>query len=121
MAKMFVFLWVGDEGPTDIDLKDGDIFRVERETWQDPPIPFVPSSAEKKGFLILKMDEYQNSLSELVEPEPGAGGIGTRHMRKYRIPYWLKLTPDQLSNARNKTVEVEPIENTFDVWDIERK
>jgi hypothetical protein len=42
-------------------------------------------------------------------------------MRKYRIPYWLKLTPDQLSNARNKTVEVEPIENTFDVWDIERK
>lgn len=113
---MRLMIWVGDEGPTDLDLKDGDIWAVQPNSW-------TPGSEELKKWLIVEMDEYGGDQSELVQAEYSVvlPPPVLRHARKYYIPYWLKLTPDELTTVRNKTLPFAVLAGRFDVWDIARK
>lgn len=114
---MRLMIYVGDEGPLDIDFKDGDIWGWRDDSW-------VPTSNELKKWLVIQVPEYQNDKAELVASEyvPGAGSSPSmRHQRKYFVPYWEKLTPEELAAARNKTVEVPIVTDTFGIWDITRK
>lgn len=111
-------IWVGDEGPTDLDLKDGDIFAVHPNSW-------VPGTQELIKYLIVETAEYGGVQAELVKPEYNVGSPDPviRHARKYFVPYWLTLTPDELAIVRNKDTGSFPVVtgDRFTVWDITRK
>lgn len=115
---MRLMLWVGDEGPTDLDLKDGDIWRVYPNTWE-------PGGMELKRWLIVELPEYGGQQTELVASEYAVGSsLDTpqlRLMRKYFIPYWQKLTPEELAAARDREVSVPVITDKFTLLDICRK
>lgn len=113
---MRLMIWVGDEGPTDLDLKDGDIWGVQPNAW-------VPGSEELKKWLIVETEEYGGDQSELVQPEYQVGSPEPviRHARKYYVPYWLKLTPEELAVVRDKTQSFAILAGRFDIWDITRK
>lgn len=113
---MRLMIWVGDEGPTDLDLKDGDIWAVQPNSW-------TPGTEESKKWLIVEMSEYGGDQSELVQPEYMVGSPEPvqRHARKYYVPYWLKLTPDELAVVRDKTQSFAVLAGRFDIWDITRK
>lgn len=113
---MRLMIWVGDEGPTDLDLKDGDVWQVHPNAW-------TPGSEELKKWLTVEMDEYGGDQSELVTAEYAVGSPDPvqRHARKYYIPYWEKLTPDELAVVRNKTLSFDVLADRFGIWDITRK
>ena len=113
---MRLMIWTGDEGPTDLDLKDGDVWEVKPDSW-------VPGTQEAKKWLNVQMAEYGGDQSELVQPEYAVGSPDPviRHARKYYIPYWLKLTPEELALARDKNATKDVMLDRFDVWDITRK
>lgn len=114
---MRIMIWVGDEGPTDLDLRDGDIWQVHPDTW-------VPGTMETKKWLVVQTDDYGGDWAELVEPEFSVGQPNPviRHARKYFVPYWLRLTPEELALVRDKTADFPVVANeTFGVWDITRK
>jgi hypothetical protein len=116
---MRLMIWVGDEGPTDYDFKDGDVWNVQPNSW-------TPSTTELKKWLIAELPEYGGTQSELVEPEYGNGlqpnGMPVqRHARKYTVRYWEKLIPEELAAVRDPAVEVPVMTGRFGLFDIERK
>lgn len=114
---MRLMIWTGDEGPTDLDLKDGDVWAVHLDTW-------VPGTQEAKKWLNVQMEEYGGDQNELSQPEYSVvlpSGPVQRHARKYFIPYWEKLTPEELALVRNKELTKEVMIGKFNVWDITRK
>ena len=113
---MRLMIWVGDEGPTDLDLKDGDVWAVNPNTW-------VPGVEELKKWLCVEMPEYGGDQSELITAEYAVGSPDPvqRHARKYYIAYWEKLTPEQLVVIRDKTQSFALLAGVFGVFDIKRK
>lgn len=116
---MRLMIWVGDEGPTDYDLKDGDVWDVKPDTW-------TPSTLETQKWLIVQTDEYGGTQSELIEPEYGSGvrpnGMPViRHARKYSVPYWNKLIPEEITAVRDPAVVVPVMVGRFGLFDIARK
>jgi hypothetical protein len=113
---MRLMIWLGDEGPTDLDLKDGDVWAVKDNAW-------VPGLSETKKWLIVEMAEYGGTQSELVQPEYAVGTPAPviRHARKYYVPYWLLFEPEELALIRDK-LQVKPIYvERVGIWDITRK
>jgi hypothetical protein len=113
---MRLMIWLGDEGPTDLDLKDGDIWAVRDNAW-------VPGAQELKKWLIVEMAEYGGQQSELVTAEytTGQSAPVQRHARKYQVRYWEKLDPEELALWRDKTQTKAILAGRFDIWDIVRK
>jgi hypothetical protein len=116
---MRLMIWVGDEGPTDYDLRDGDVWNVFPNSW-------VPSELETKKWLVVEMPEYGGTQTELVEPEyaPGTQPNGMpvqRHARKYFVPYWEKLVPEEIAAVRDPAVVVPVMAGRFGLFDISRK
>lgn len=115
---MRLLIKVGDEGPTDYDLRDGDILEVRSNS-----VAF--GAEELKKFLCVEMEEYGGTQGELVEPEYGSGtqpgGFPVyRNARKYYLPYWEKLLPDELAQVRDPAVSF-PASTKFGLFDITRK
>lgn len=116
---MRLMIYVGDEGPTDLDFKDGDVFAVQPDSW-------VPGNEEAKKWLNIQVPDYGGQRSELVESEyangPSSNGPSpVRHMRKYFVPYWAILTQAEIAAVRDKTTPKAVIVDRFDLTDIVRK
>lgn len=113
---MRLMIWLGEEGPTDLDFKDGDVWAVRDNAW-------VPGTQEAKKWLIIEVEEYGGDQSELVEPEYAVGQPDPviRHARKYFVPYWLKYDGAELAVIRDKTATKAIVTGLFDIWDIARK
>ena len=115
---MRLMLWVGDEGPTDLDLKDGDIWAVKDNDW-------VPGTEELKKWFVIELEEYGGTQGELIEPEYTVGATPDatviRHARKYAVNYWEKLIPEEIAAVRDKTVSVPIMSGRFGLFDINRK
>lgn len=113
---MRLMIWVGDEGPTDLDLKDGDIWGVFPNTW-------TPGTEELKKWLIVEMAEYGGNQSELTQPEYSVvlPPPVQRHARKYYVAYWEKMTPEELVIIRDREQSFAILPDRFDIWDITRK
>lgn len=116
---MRLMIWLGDEGPTDYDLRDGDVWQVKPDSW-------TPSTLETQKWLIVQVPEYGGDQSELTEPEFGAGiqpnGMPViRHARKYYVAYWRMLIPEEIAAVRDPAVAVPVMVGRFDLFDITRK
>ena len=115
---MRLMLWVGDEGPTDLDLKDGDIWAVRPDTWE-------PGALELKRWLVIQTEDYLGDQGELVLPEyttgPAPEAPAVRHARKYKVNYWERLTPQELAAVRDREVSVPIVADRFSLFDIVRK
>jgi hypothetical protein len=114
---MKLMLWTKDEGFTDGEFRDGDIFQVYSDEWE-------PGAKEKQRFLIVQMPDFAGDMGELVASEyttgPGEEPI-VRRMRKYRIDYAAKLDPEELAAAKDTLATVETIVGRFALSDIARK
>jgi hypothetical protein len=114
---MKLMLWTKDEGFTDGEFRDGDIFQVHDDVWE-------PGSKEKQRFLIVQMPDFAGDVAELEASEyatgPGAEPI-IRRMRKYRVDYAAKLDPETLALAKDPNGTVEPVVGVFALSDIARK
>jgi len=113
---MRLMIWIGDEGPTDLDLRDGDVWAVKDDAW-------VPGAMELKKWLVVETPTYGGDQAELVAPEyaPGAPDPVIRHARKYFVPYWLKLIPEEVAAVRDPAVSVAILTGRFGLFDITRK
>ena len=113
---MRLMLWVGDEGPTDLDLKDGDIWAVQPDSWE-------PGALELKRWFVIQLPEYGGDQTELVKPEytVGAESPVQRHARKYHVNYWVRLVPEEIAAVRDPEVSVPVMAGRFDLFDIVRK
>lgn len=113
---MRLMIWIGDEGPTDLDLRDGDIWAVRDNAW-------VPGALELKKWLVVEVPEYGGDQAELVAPEYAVGAPDpvVRHARKYQVRYWEKLIPEEIAAARDPEVSVPIMAGRFDLFDITRK
>ena len=115
---MRLMIWVGDEGPTDLDLKDGDIWEVKDNAW-------VPGALELKKWLVVEVPEYGGDKTELVQPEyttgPSPSEPVQRHARKYFVAYWEKLVPEEVAAVRDPEVSVPIMAGRFGLFDIGRK
>lgn len=109
---------IGDEGPTDLDLKDGDIEFLHPNSW-------TPGTEELKKWLIVELPEYGGTQSELTEPEWAVGSPDAviRRARKYYVPYWLLLTQDDIATVRDPLQSFAVFTDTdkIDLWSITRK
>ena len=114
---MQLMLWVRDEGFTDGDFRDGDIFQVWDDAW-------IPGNLEKARFLVIQVPNYGGDQNELVAseyaPGPGADPV-IRRMRKYRVDYAPKLDTETLAAVKDIESMVEPITGVFTLADISRK
>lgn len=114
---MFLTVWTKDEGITDQEFKDGDIFQVHDDDW-------TPGAREIERWLVVQVPNYGGDWSELTASEYGVGpgneGV-VRRMRKYRLAYAPKLDPEELAAARDRDLPVQPITGRFDLTDIVRK
>lgn len=114
---MKLMLWTRDEGFTDGEFRDGDIFQVHPDTWE-------PGAKEKQRWLVVHVPDFAGDWNELVKSEytVGAGAEPVmRRMRAYRVDYASKLDPEELAAAKDPTVTVEPIVGRFSLSDIARK
>lgn len=116
---MILTIWIGNQGPTDEDYKDGDIFLHHPDTW-------TPGQKEAEKWLNVKMADYGGSWDELTKEEygnPPTGGEQSpiRRMRAYRMSYAAKLTPEELADVRNPTVATDIFVDRFTIDDIVRK
>jgi hypothetical protein len=114
---MKLMLWTKDEGFTDGEFRDGDIFQVWPDSWE-------PGNKEKQRFLIVQMPDFAGDQAELISSEytVGAGAEPViRRMRKYRVDYAAKLDPEELAAAKDPLQAVEPITDRFTLSDIARK
>lgn len=114
---MYLMLYVGDEGFTDLDLRDGDIFAVHPDDW-------VPGNKEKQRYLVVQTPDYTGPWDELVKSEymqgPGEEPV-IRRQRAYRVDYAPKLDAEELAAARDRNATVEPLIGRFTLADIARK
>src|SRR5687768_11077848 len=110
---MRLMIWIGDEGPTDLDLKDGDVWQVQPDSWE-------PGALEAKKWLIVQTSEYGGDQTELVQPEYAIGASPRqpvqRHARKYCVKYWEKLIPEEIAAARDPEVSVPVMVGRFDLF-----
>lgn len=115
---MRVMIYVGNEGPTDLDFKDGDIFAVYPNSWE-------PGAEELKRFFVVEMSEYGGDQQELVSTEYALGPSPDQpqicHMRKYYIDYPTKLTAAELESVRDRETSVPVMSGRFILDDINRK
>jgi len=114
---MILRIWLGDEGPTDQDLKDGDIWGIQDDAW-------VPGLKETQKWLNIKLPEYGGDQSQLVEAEYAVGTPAPviLHARKYYVKYWELLDPDDLAIVRDKTQAFPIVDGSpFGLFDITRK
>ncbi len=114
---MKLMIWTRDEGFTDGEFRDGDIFQVWPDSWE-------PGAREKERFLVVQTPDFAGDWNELVASEytagPGAEPV-IRRMRKYRLDYAAKLDTDELAAARDPEAPVDPIVGRFTLADIARK
>lgn len=115
---MRLVIWIGDEGPTDLDMKDGDIFAVHPNSWE-------PGTLETQRWLVIEMEEYGGDQNELTQPEfttgPSPQEPVQRHARKYKINYWEKFTPQELADIRDRDTHFPISTGKFSLVDILRK
>lgn len=114
---MKLMIWTKDEGFTDGEFRDGDIFQVWPDDWE-------PGNKEKQRFLIVQVPDFVGDQTELIAseyaPGPGIEPI-VRRMRKYRVDYASKLDPEELALVKDQNTVVEPIVGVFTLADIARK
>lgn len=114
---MKLMLWTRDEGFTDGEFRDGDIFQVQPDEWE-------PGAKEKQRFLIVQVPDFAGDWEELVKSEyttgPGAEPV-VRRMRAYRVDWRSKMDPDEIAAAVDPQQTVEPIAGRFVLADIARK
>jgi hypothetical protein len=113
---MRLMLWARDEGFTDGEFRDGDIFQVHPDSWE-------PGTKELQRFLVVQMPDFAGDNEELMKSEyaVGAGGEPVlRRMRAYRVDYATKLDPETLAAARDPQQSV-PVQTQFALSDIARK
>lgn len=114
---MRLIVWTKDENITDDTFKDGDIWQVYPDSW-------IPGAMETKRWLVVQIDDYVGSQEELVAPEysvgPGNEAI-IRRMRKYRLDYAPRLTPDELIAVKDSQADVPVVVGRFVTRDIVRK
>lgn len=114
---MKLMIWTRDEGFTDGEFRDGDIFQVWPDTWE-------PGAKEKQRFLVIQVPDFAGDWNELVASEYGVGAGSEpeiRRMRKYRVDYAAKLDPEEVAAAKDALQTVEPIMGRFALSDIARK
>jgi len=115
---MRLMVYVNDEGITDDTFKDGDIFQVHDDSWE-------PGEKEKQRWLNVQIDGSTGAdPDELVSPEYNVGPNNQpilRRMRKYRLNYAARLTPEQLIAARDRDVVTEVVIGVYTMGDIARK
>lgn len=115
---MKIMVWIGNEGPTDQDMKDGDVWAVYPDTW-------TPGIEETKKWLVVQTEDYNGDVLELVRSEYGQGPSPDEpqivHMRKYYIDYATKLTPEELLLVRDKNADFPVCVGRFILDDIHRK
>lgn len=114
---MKLMIWTRDEGITDDTFKDGDIFQVHEDTW-------VPGTLETQRWLVVKVDDYFGEMGELESSEYTVGPQNEpilRRLRKYRLNYVPKLTPEELTAARDPNTDLPVVEDRFSMTDIVRK
>jgi len=117
MALMRLQVWTQNQGITDEDFKDGDIYKVRPWDW-------TPGDLETKRWLVVEMPEYMGSWEELIKSEYTVGADNQpviRMMRKYRLNYAPKLTPEELALARDPNADCPIITDRFTLDDIIRK
>ena len=113
---MRLMLWARDEGFTDGEFRDGDIFQVQPDAWE-------PGTKELQRFLIVQMPDFAGNWEELMKSEYTVGSGGEpilRRMRAYRVDYATKLDPETLAAARDPQQSV-PVQTQFALTDIARK
>jgi hypothetical protein len=114
---MKLLVWTRDEGVLDGDFRDGDIFQVHPDEWE-------PGTKETQRWLVVQMADEGLSHDELMASEyatgPGNDPV-VRRMRKYRLDYAPKLSPEELEAAKDRSADVPPIAGRFTVRDIVRK
>ncbi|HTG44145.1 MAG TPA: hypothetical protein VK633_06400, partial [Verrucomicrobiae bacterium] len=59
---MKLMVWKEDEGPTDLEFKQGDIFQAHDDTWE-------PGSEETLKWLVVQMEDYGGNVAELTAKE----------------------------------------------------
>lgn len=115
---MRLMVYTRDEGITDDTFKDGDIFSLHDDLW-------VPGEKEKQRWLVVQIDGSTGANDEeLLASEYSVGPNNEpliRRMRKYRLNYAPKLTPEELVAARDRETPVEVIVDRFIFADIVRK
>lgn len=115
---MRLMVYTRNEGITDDTFKDGDIFAIRADDWE-------PGEKEKQRWLCVQIDGSPGaSESELISSEYTVGPDNApiiRHMRKYRLNYAPKLTPEQLADARDRDTPVDVLVGVFTHEDIARK
>lgn len=111
-------IYINDEGITDDTFKDGDIFSIHDDTWE-------PGEKDKKRFLCVQIDgSTGGSENELLSSEFTVGPDNTpiiRRLRKYRLHYAPKLTPEELEAVRDREATVELMTGVFSQSDLVRK
>lgn len=113
---MLVYIWTRDDGITDQDFFDGDVFLIFDDT-------HVPGAQEEKSWLIAKVPDYPFK-DELVSSEYAQGpGIDPviRRQRKYRVDWRPKFTPEEVIVIEDATQTLGVVEGKFNVSDITRK
>lgn len=116
-----ILVWTRDQGITDDMFKDGDIFKVYADDE-------TPGTQETKRWLCVEVEEIVGvavNWEDLVAPEmavsSGSEPASYRRVRKYRLEYASKLTPEELASARDPEADLQPITGRFTVSDIVRK
>jgi hypothetical protein len=113
---MRLLVWIRDEGVLDTNFRDGDIF----QSWPDE---WTPGSKETQRWLAVQIPEGLDP-AELVTSEyavgPGEEPV-VRRMRKYRLDYAPRLTPEELEAAKDPNVDVPLIEGRYSLVDVVRK
>ena len=115
---MKLMIYTRDEGITDDTFKDGDIFQIHDDSWE-------PWAKELQRWLVVQIaGSTGGNESELLSSEYSVGPNNEpliRRMRKYRLNYAPKLTPEELAAARDRDTTVEVIISRFTHSDIVRK
>lgn len=114
---MKLMVWKQNEGPTDEEFKQGDIFQVKPDTW-------TPGTEEDLKWLIVQMPNFGGSWSELTASEFTVGESTQENvllrMRKYYLSFDV-LTPSQRSKLLDPTVHTPMVTNVWGLNDILRR
>jgi len=121
---MLLQLYVRNDGISDEDLRDGDIFATKTDAGEA-----ILGDQEKKSYLFVKLPDPANVadlLLELVKSEyaPGPGEFNEiRRMRKYRVDWRPKFTSEEIAIIEDATqiFGTGVVENRFTIGDVSRK
>jgi len=117
-ADMRFMVWTHDDGITDMDFRDGDIFHAGLAT------EWTPSELETSRYLCIEIQGVQAGISELLSSEfaPGPGNDNViRRIRKYRVNYINKFSEEELAVIRDPEQVFPMVTDRFNQSDIIRK